>query len=342
MVMADTTMKVGIIGAGLQGKRRAQALARSAESELVIVASKNPSTAQALAGAAGCQATPDWRDVISMDDVQAVIVCTPPHLHEVMCVEALRAGKHVLCEKPLARTPEEAERIVAAASQSGRRLKCGFNHRHHPAIEQAKNWVDSGIVGKLHFVRCRYGIGGRDGFDREWRADPEIAGGGELLDQGMHAIDLARWFLGDFVDATGYVQTFFWDMAPLEDNAFCLLRTRVGQIASIHVSWTQWKNLFSFEVFGHDGYVVAEGLGGGYGVEKAIIGQRDFSKPFEEQVIEFRGEDRSWDKEWQEFMSAIRENREPIANGADGLQAVKLAHAIYQSAGNRQMAKFTT
>lgn len=330
MVMGDSKMKVGIIGAGLQGKRRAQALARSNDCELVIVASMNPKAVQSLVSDTGCLGTLEWRDVVSRDDVETVIICTPPDLHEVMCIEALRSGKHVLCEKPLARTPEESQRIVDAAQKSGRKLKCGFNHRHHPAVEQAKSWVDQGMLGKLHFIRCRYGIGGRTGFDKEWRAVPEIAGGGELLDQGMHAIDLARWFMGDFIEATGFLQTFFWDMAPLEDNAFCLFRTDKGQVASIHVSWTQWKNLFSFEVFGEDGYITVEGLGGGYGVEKVAIGKRDFSKPFEEQIIEFRGEDRSWDKEWQEFVSAIKEDREPMANGVDGIEAVKLAHAIYE------------
>ena len=332
MVGPESTMRVGLIGAGLQGRRRTQALAKSKDSELVIVASGHLERAQELAGTVGCQSTDNWEEVVSREDVEVVLVCTPPNVHEVMCVRALEAGKHVLCEKPLARTPEECQRIVDSASRNGCKLKCGFNHRHHPAIKQARDWSDQGIIAEPYFVRCRYGIGGRPGFDEEWRANREISGGGELLDQGMHAIDLARWFLGDFTEATGFVHTYFWDMAPLEDNAFFLLRTERGQVASIHVSWTQWKNLFSFELFGKDGYILVEGLGSSYGVEKAVLGKRAFLEPFREQTIEFRGADTSWDEEWEEFKSAIREGREPMANGRDGLEAVRLAYATYEAA----------
>ncbi len=159
------------------------------------------------------------------------------------------------------------------------------------------------------------------------------------MDQGMHALDLARWFLGDFTEVFGFLQTAFWDIAPLEDNAFALLRTRKGQVATIHVSWTQWRNLFSLEIFGKDGYITVEGLGGSYGTEKASLGKREFLKPFREEVIEFRGEDRSWQEEWMEFVNAIKENREPLGNGSDGIEALKLAYAIYESARENRVAR---
>jgi predicted dehydrogenase len=148
----------------------------------------------------------------------------------------------------------------------------------------------------------------------------------------MHVIDLSRWFMGEFSEAFGFLATSFWDIAPVEDNAFALLRTEKGQIASFHVSWTQWNNLFSFELFGKDGYIMAEGLGGSYGTERAVLGKRAFLEPFREEVIEFRGEDRSWLEEWQEFVAAIKENRKPLGDGSDGLAAVELAYAVYQSA----------
>lgn len=161
------------------------------------------------------------------------------------------------------------------------------------------------------------------------------------MDQGIHLLDLCRWFLADFAEVFGSVTTRFWDVIPLEDNAFALLRTAQGQIASLHVSWTQWKPLFSLEVFGHDGYVTAEGLGGAYGTERAVRGRRDFAAPFGEEIVEFRGEDRSWEEEWREFVSAIREGREPSANGEDGLAAIELAHSIYESARLRKAVRPT-
>ncbi len=331
MVEAKKVLAVGIIGAGLQGCRRAGALSHF-EDRISMVADSDLDRAQSLAATVGCEATTNWEDVVGDDSIDAVIVCTPPNLHEQICVAASRQGKHVLCEKPLTRTPEEATRVLAAARQSGIKLKCGFNHRHHPGIQQAKKWLDQGSIGEPTYIRSVYGIGGRQGYEQDWRANVEISGGGQMMDQGLHVIDLARWFLGEFEEVSGFVQTAYWDIAPLEDNAFCLLRTQKGQVASIHVSWTQWKNQFSFHVFGTDGYVTVDGLGGSYGVEKAALGKRVFLEPFREEVVEFRGEDRSWEEEWREFAGAISEDREPLANGEDGLEAIRIAHAVYEAA----------
>lgn len=339
-------MRVGIIGAGLQGRRRAQALKKSGD-DLVVVSAAHLERAKLLADEMGCEATDKWEEVANAEDVEVVLVCTPPHLHEPMCAQAIKNGKHVLCEKPLTRTPDGAQRIVNASQAKNVKLKCGFNYRHHPSILQARRWLDSGIIGELSFIRCRHGIGGRPGYEKEWRMNPEISGGGQLMDQGMHVIDLSRWFMGEFSEVFGFVQTYFWipnselgtwniepRITTVEDNAFALLRTTKGQVASLHVSWTQWNNLFSFELFGKDGYIVVEGLGGNYGTEQAVLGRRAFLEPFREELIEFRGEDRSWVEEWKEFVAAIKEDREPLGNGNDGLKAVRLAYAVYRSAQN--------
>ncbi len=325
-------MKVGIIGAGRQGVRRAQAINNDQETELVAVADIDFNRAKALSQQMRCQAVANWEEIMEATEIKAVLICTPPHLHAQMSIAALEKGKHVLCEKPLARNPEEAKHIVDAAKAGGMKLKCGFNHRHHPGIQKAREWFDKGVIGELNFIRCRYGIGGRLDYDKEWRAHAKISGGGELMDQGIHILDLCRWFMGEFSQVFGFLSTRFWDIAPLEDNAFALLRTEKGQVASIHASWTQWKNLFSLELFGQEGYILVEGLGGSYGTERAILGKRDFLAPFKEECIEFRGEDSSWQEEWREFVAAIREQREPLGNGYDGLEAVKLAYAIYDSA----------
>jgi predicted dehydrogenase len=245
-------------------------------------------------------------------------------------------GKHVLCEKPLAPDTIEANKIVQVAERQKVRLQCGFNLRFHPGIKQAKKWLDEGLIGTPVFARCRYGICGSPDYDKDWRANASISGGGELLDQGVHVIDLFRWFLGDFSEAIGFTSTSCWDIAPLEDNVFALLRNEKGQIASMHASWTQWKNLFSFEVFGRDGYVIVEGLGGSYGTEQAILAKRTALEPFTEKIIEFRGEDRSWHEEWKELIAAIKEKREPLGAGTDGLEAIKIASAIYESVRKRR------
>jgi len=274
----------------------------------------------------------NWRDLISSQKIDAVIVCTPPHLHAEISIAAMELGKHVLCEKPLARTMDEAIKMIAKSHETGKMLKCGFNHRHHPAILQTRKWVDEGLLGELYFARCNYGICGRAGYEKEWRADPKIVGGGQLMEQGIHVIDLFRWFLGQPSDVSAFVSTMYWKIAPLEDNAFVLLRSPDGKkIAELHSSLTLWKNSFSFDIFGEDGYIFVEGLGGSYGIERAALGKRDFGSPFREEIIEYRGQDQSWKNEWAQFEAAANGSRGSLGSGEDGLEAMRIVQAAYQS-----------
>jgi len=327
-------LKVGIVGAGLQGRRRASVFQGNSKSSVEAVACGHDNdirSAQKLANSIRADTRSNWREVVSDPKIEAIIVCTPPHLHSEVSIASMEAGKHVLCEKPLARTTEEAETMIKTAKQTGRVLKCGFNHRHHPAILQARKWVDSGLLGQLDFARCKYGICGRVGYETEWRANPKLVGGGQLMEQGIHAIDLFRWFLGDFGEVAAFASTRYWKINPLEDSASVLLRSRDGKSADLYTSLMIWKNTFSFELIGHEGYVSIEGLGGSYGTERAVLGKRNFEKPFTEEVIEFRGQDDSWKNEWEEFENAIEQGREPLGSAEDGLQAMQIVQAAYQS-----------
>ena len=329
-------MRVGIIGAGLQARRRAPVLLELPNTDLVVIGAANLESAQHLGNQMGCEAAEGWERVVERNDLDAVIVATPPHLHAQISIAAMRNGMHVLCEKPLSRTLEEAQEMLSVAASTGRHLKCGFNHRHHSGIQQARRWFDEGQIGKPMFVRARYGIGGRPGYEKEWRADPQIVGGGQLMERGIHAVDLARWFLGEFSQVTAVMETGYWETSPLEDNAFALYQTPEGAVASIHSSLTQWKNLFSFELYGRDGYISVDGLGGGYGTERATLARRDFEAPFAEEIVEFRRADRSWLEEWEEFVAAIDEGRESLGNGRDGLVAMQLVLAAYEAAKNKR------
>lgn len=340
-------MRIGLIGSGRIGSRRAAAVSEFSGTTLALVADIVQERAEALARKHGCEATTDWRRVVERRDVDAVIVSTVNKFLAPVTIAAMEHGKHVLCEKPLGRNPNEARRMVESAQAQKVVLKTGFNHRHHPAIQRAYELCATGAIGPLYFVRCLYGHGGRPGYEKEWRGDQDLAGGGELLDQGAHVVDLCRWFLGDLVEAFGCTATCFWDLGyfstasdgersvvgrRLEDNAFAIFRTGSGQIASLHTSWTQWKNRFTFEVFGRDGYVAVEGLGGSYGPEQLVVGRRrgDHGPPDEERLM-FPDPDRSWNDEWAEFVTAIREGREPLGNGHDGLEALRLVYAVYES-----------
>jgi len=336
------TLNIGIIGVGLQGKRRASVFPTASGSKLLAAACGHPhheDTVLRFSKSFGCDHHFKWKDLVSREDIDAVIVCTPPHLHAEMAMKAIDNGKHVLCEKPLARTVEEAEKMVRQAKDAGVVLKCGFNHRHHPGILQLRRWVDSGEIGEIDFARCVYGICGRPGYESEWRANQSYVGGGQLMEQGIHAIDLFRWFLGDLREVNAFTSTRYWKIHPLEDNAFVIFATEDGKLAGLHSSLTQWKNKFQFELSGHDGYATVEGLGGSYGTERASLARREFGKPFSEQILEYRGTDESWRNEWEEFEASVTNRRPPIGSGTDGLEAMKLVYAAYTSAEKKVTVK---
>lgn len=321
---------VAIVGCGLIGQKRAQALGPA---RLVACADVVLERAQKLAQAAGADATADWHSAVARDDVDMVIVATTNDALAEITLAAVQAGKHVLVEKPAARTARELEPLMAAALTAGVQVRVGFNHRYHPALIKARELYAAGALGEMMFVRGRYGHGGRVGYDREWRADPKLSGGGELLDQGVHLIDLARQFLGDFTEVTGYAHTYFWDM-PVDDNGFMLLRTPKQQTAFLHVSCTEWKNLFSLEIYGRQAKLHIEGLGGSYGVERlAYYQMRPEMGPPDTTIWEYPRGDQSWALEFAEFLKDIRLGRAPAANLRDAHAALTIVEKIYTESG---------
>jgi predicted dehydrogenase len=180
------------------------------------------------------------------------------------------------------------------------------------------------------FIRGRYGHGGRPGYDREWRADPALSGGGELIDQGAHLIDLSRWFLGDFLSVRGSARTWFWDM-PVEDNGFLLLETAGGQVAFLHASWTEWKNLFSFEIAGRVGKLEISGLGGSYGTERLTWYKMSPEMgPPETLAWEYPMADDSWQVENAAFLEDIRLGRQPDPGIADAQAMLRVVETVYR------------
>ncbi|HEX4382572.1 MAG TPA: Gfo/Idh/MocA family oxidoreductase [Myxococcales bacterium] len=321
-------MRVGIAGCGLIGGKRAAAI-RGSDS-LAAAYDVVPARAAALAARhPGAQACGSLADLFAR--VDCVVVAATNDQLAPLATQALQAGKHVVMEKPGARTAKELEPLLALAARQGLTVKVGFNHRFHPAAQKAKQLLDGGACGPLMFVRARYGHGGRVGYDREWRADPAIAGGGELIDQGVHLIDLARWYFGaEFTQVDGRTATFFWKM-PVDDNAFLTLATAEGQVAHLHASCTEWKNLFSFEIYARDAKLHLEGLGGSYGVERLYHYQmRPEMGPPDTVIYEYPGADQSWMLEWKDFAEAV-EQRRPVCGGLDdALAALRVVDTVYR------------
>lgn len=325
---------VAVIGAGLQARRRLPVISLDPHYELVEIVDRDEDRARALAKTFSCKSAGHWREAVENPNVSIVLCLTYPDSHAEIAIAAMNAGKDVLCEKPLARTAKEAQAMADTARNSGRVLKCGFNHRFHPAIVEAHRLFKSGCIGRPVFGRGRYGIGGRVGLETEWRSDPAIVGGGQLMEQGIHLVDLFRWFLGDMTKVTGLVASNVFSIGPLEDNGFAVMQNKDGVISSIHSSLAQWTNLFEFELFGEEGSLVVQGLGASYGVEQLIVSARDPSGPFSHKTLEFRGEDQSWRAEWSNFTGAIEGNCQLIGDGNDGLRAMQIVEAVYSASKN--------
>ena len=321
-------MNVAIIGCGLMGQRRAKALTGC---RLVACADVVGERAEALARMIpGAKPMTDWQDAVERQDVDIVIVSTTNDALAEITLAAVLAGKHVLVEKPAARFSAELDPLIEAAHHVSVLVRVGFNHRYHPALRKAKELCESGAIGELIYVRGRYGHGGRIGYEKEWRADPKRSGGGELIDQGVHLIDLARWFLGDFTDVQGFAYTYYWDM-PVEDNGFMLLRTAKQQMAFLHASCTEWKNLFSLEIFGRQGKLEITGLGGSYGTERlAHYRMLPQMGPPETTMWEYPIADTSWEVEFAEFVEDIRLGRQPAAGLCDARAALQVVEHIYK------------
>lgn len=320
-------MNVGIVGCGLIGRKRALALGPH---NLLWAIDADIKRAESIAALkVDVKISTDFNDAIKDPHVDIIIIATTNEYLAAISAAAVKAGKHVLVEKPAARNFKEIEEVIKLAQKNKVLVKVGFNLRYHPALMKAREIFDSKVMGELMFVRGRYGHGGRIGYDKEWRANKEMSGGGELIDQGVHMIDLSRWFLGDFISVKGEAITYFWDM-PVDDNAFLCLRTSKNQIAWIHVSCTEWKNMFSLEIYGKTGKIQIDGLGGSYGLEKLTYYQMlPEMGPPKTTVWEYPGEDNSWNLEFKAFIESISTGEPLNGDINDAYEALKIVDKIY-------------
>jgi predicted dehydrogenase len=325
------TIGVAVVGAGLIGSRRAELASVNPGSRLVAVADLDLRRAEELGGRLGCPVTDDWTTLLDRPEVEAVVVSTVNKHLSAITVAALDAGRHVLCEKPPGRTLAEAAAMAEAATRNGRVLKFGFNLRFHRGLRMARSRCAEGAIGDLFFVRAIYGHGGRQGMAAEWRGNADLAGGGELLDQGVHLVDLARWFLGDLELVSALTPRWFWEIGELEDNVFLLLKSPESRVASLQASWTQWRNRFDFEVVGSAGMIRVQGLGGSYGTEALTVAKRREGSEPEEETTVFETGDESWAEDWADFLAAIGDGRQPEVDGLGGLAVMTIVDAAYRS-----------
>jgi predicted dehydrogenase len=340
--MSRRAVTVGVLGCGQIGAKRAQALAP--QDALVGCCDLNSAAAEDLAARHGARACATPQELLALGP-EVVIVATVHDQLAALAEQALAAGAHVLVEKPAAISSAQVDRLIDCQRASGRLVKVGFNHRFHPGIARAAQEVHSGRHGDLMHVRARYGHGGRPGYDREWRAEPARSGGGELVDQGMHLLDLSNWLAGPLPLHSALLRTQFWD-AEVEDNAALLLGevgVRRAPWAMLHVSWTEWKNLFSLEIYCHTAKLQIDGLVRSYGPQRLRIYTMgpELGPPALEE-IDYPAEDRSWTAEWEHFADAItaadgRRLLGDLQSARDAWEQVEAAYETDAYAGMRSL-----
>ncbi len=325
----QVNFKIGIIGCGLIGQKRSQSL--GLKGKLIACADPDIDRAKKIASSKEIKVFKDWKKLLEVKEIDIVIIATPHNQLFKIIIQAYKMKKHILVEKPGSKNLKEMIKIISKVKNSKIKIKVGFNHRYHPSIIKAKKIIKSGIIGKPMYLRARYGHGGRPRYEKEWRAKPSISGGGELIDQGSHLIDLSRLFLGEFSEVTGFIYTYFWKMS-VEDNAFLTLKTNSNKIAFLHVSWTEWKNMFSFEIFCSHGKLDINGMGGSYGQEQLTLYKMSKKMGIPKQrKWRFKFKDISWKTEINDFYDDIIYNRKPKVNLNDAYQNLKIINKIYKN-----------
>ena len=321
---------VAVIGCGLIGKKRIAALPNNCTLKYVFdVVVENAQSASSLIDYPVIVAT-SLEAILNDPQIDIVIVATTHKDLVPTAVQVVAHKKHVLIEKPGSLNFDEISELQRMVSASDVKVHVGFNHRFHPALVKAKEIIDSDKYGPLLWIRARYGHGGRFGYEKEWRAKREISGGGELVDQGSHLIDLTRYFTGDVITAFSEVQTSFWNM-EVEDNAFIALRPLKGGMAWLHASWTEWKNTFSFEIALQTAKIDINGLGGSYGTETLTLYEMQPEMgPPPSSTQNWNQSDDSWKLELDDFIRSIQDN-EYVPTGTTLNDAVEVWKIIAEA-----------
>jgi predicted dehydrogenase len=332
MTTARSPLRVGIAGYGIVGQRRRHIV--DAHPALTAVAVCD----QRFGSAGPVDGMPAHRSYQALleEDLDVLFVALPNYLSAEVTIAGLERGLHVFCEKPPARTPDEVRRVIAVEkAHPDLVLKYGFNHRYHDSVQEALRTIRSGELGPIVNMRGVYGKSKILSFEGGWRAERRYAGGGILLDQGIHMLDLMRLFCGDFVEVKSFVSRDYWQH-DVEDNAFALMKDTSGRVAMLHSTATQWQHRFSLDIACLEGFIELSGILTGsqsYGEERLIVGRRAESmKGADRQTITKYLDDQSWAREIAEFASAIVDGA-PIAHGSshDAQASMDLVFKIYDA-----------
>ena len=332
-MIVKSSLRVGIAGYGVVGKRRRHYIDLHPVMKTVAVSDRTYNGSGLLPdGIAFCD---DYKDLLD-HKLDVLFVCLSNDVAAAATIGGLERGYHVFCEKPPGRNVDEMMWVLNCHKDHPKlRLKYGFNHRYHDSIRDALGLVESGELGQVINLRGVYGKSKLISFDRksDWRTQREIAGGGILLDQGIHMVDLIRSFGGEFEIIHSIISNDFWKH-NVEDNAYALMRSESGVVAMLHSSATQWRHRFELDITLEKGSIGLSGILSStksYGSETLTVARPrddDRGDPFEE--TRRYNQDKSWESEIAEFYNAVA-NDEPIVHGSpeEALKTMELVYRIY-------------
>ena len=324
-------INIGLIGCGIVGVKRVNNLPQVFN--LIACADPLVFSNKFFSNKKDCFLTKNWRKLIDLNNLDAVLIATTHYLHSKILDECVNKGIHVFIEKPAGISALNTKKIIVKLKKKKNLIvRVGFNHRFHPAFLKAKKIINNNKIGKLTHLRAIYGHGGRINYNKEWRFNKKLSGGGELIDKGSHLIDLSRFFLGDLKINSYELKTFFWNM-KLEDNCFLNLENSKGNIAFLHASCTEWKNKFIFEIFGRYGKIEINGLGRSYGPQTLIYYKmlKKMGVP-KTKIFKFSdNENFSWKYELKEFYQDIIKKRQPSPSIFDAYKNLEIINTIYKN-----------
>jgi len=330
-----TELKVGIAGFGVVGKKRKACVDRHPNLRLVAVCDRNFDDEGLLEE--GVYYYQNYQNLLDQE-LDILIICLTNEIAPEVTIAGLHAGLHVFCEKPPGRNVEDIKRVIQIESQNPLlKLMYGFNHRYHESVQNALKLVQDGKFGKVINIRGLYGKAKLITFNQpDWRTRREIAGGGVLLDQGIHMVDLMRLFGGNFTEVHSFISNRHWGY-DVEDNAYALMKTEDGVVGMLNSSATQWRHRFNLDINLEYGSIILGGIISGtksYGAETLTVIEADPDNDNgdpKEKIIRYN-RDPSWDEEIIVFVNAILKKTQ-IQSGSseDALKTMQLVYKIYYS-----------
>ena len=320
-------MNFAVIGLGSFGVKRAKAISDSKNANLKYLFDLDDNNAKKASKDLGVPIK-SYEEILKDKTIDTVCICTPNKFHKKIILDSLKEGKNVFCEKPYVRNVEEAKEILEVTKKSKGVLQLASNHRFFESVMYARKLVEEGTIGKILSFNGRIGHNGERLKD-SWFWKKDISGGGTLLDNGCHLLDLSRLFVGNFISGKGLTSNVYWKNIEVEDTASGIFKTEDDRTATIYCSWRLLSGYFFFEINGTDGYINVDGRFDTHGGDKIFWSNIKEKKVFSKDFSHIKPN--SYLLEIDNFISNVNNKKKISPSAEDGLEIMKMIEFIYSS-----------